>query len=107
MALGMSKKEVVRYVFKTDKHFGMVWENVRRYFEFDTVLLATDYQTKYKEHIAKYTPEAFFLNYGETVLNPMMNRKLKRAVDHDTFYPFMYHTLIHAIKSDPTLGYGL
>lgn len=47
--------------------------------------------------------ERWILEYGQKVINPMMNKKLGRAADHPTFNNLLKFALKDVIESDPTL----
>ncbi len=47
--------------------------------------------------------ERWFLEYGQQVINPLMNQKLGRAKDHPTFNNLLKHALKEVIESDSIL----
>jgi hypothetical protein len=47
--------------------------------------------------------ERWFLEYGQTIINPLMNQKLGRAKDHPTFNNLLKHALKEAIETDSLL----
>gem|GEM_PF-3226454 len=51
----------------------------------------------------KVTYSWWFLDYGQRVINPMMNEKLKRAKDHPTFNNLLKHALKEPLENDPIL----
>ena len=51
----------------------------------------------------KVSYERWFLEYGQTVINPIMNKKLGRSVDHPTFNNLLRHALKDIIASHPII----
>ncbi|HZX74280.1 MAG TPA: hypothetical protein VFE57_07665 [Cyclobacteriaceae bacterium] len=51
----------------------------------------------------RVTYEYWFLEYGQRVINPTMNTKLKRDINHPTFNNLLRHALKEQLLSDPTL----
>lgn len=47
--------------------------------------------------------ERWFLEYGQQVINPLMNQKLGRAKDHPTFNNLLKHALKEILESDGML----
>jgi len=47
--------------------------------------------------------ERWFLEYGQQVINPMMNQKLGRAKDHPTFNNLLKHALKEILESNSIL----
>lgn len=47
--------------------------------------------------------ERWFLEYGQRIINPLMNQKLGRAQDHPTFNNLLRHALKDILKVDPIL----
>jgi CRISPR/Cas system CSM-associated protein Csm2 small subunit len=47
--------------------------------------------------------ERWFLEYGQQVINPLMNQKLGRAKDHPTFNNLLKHALKEIIETDSVL----
>ena len=45
--------------------------------------------------------ERFVLEYGQAVLNPLMNKKLNRPADHPTFNKMLLFVLKDIIESNP------
>ncbi len=52
----------------------------------------------------KVTYERWILEYGQAVLNPMMNKKLGRAVDHPTFNGMLLYALKDILDADPIVA---
>lgn len=48
--------------------------------------------------------ERWFLEYGQRIINPMMNQKLGRAKDHPTFNNLLKHALKEIIETDSLLN---
>jgi hypothetical protein len=51
----------------------------------------------------KVTYEFWFLEYGQRVINPMLNKKLNRDVHHPTFNNLLKHALKDELSADPIL----
>ncbi len=51
------------------------------------------------------TYERWFLEYGQTVLNPLINTKLGRAIDHPTFNSLLKYVLKDIMDESPILGH--
>ena len=49
------------------------------------------------------TYERWFLEYGQRVLNPLMNQKLGRAIDHPTFNSLLKYVLKDIMDESPIL----
>ncbi|CAN5344400.1 hypothetical protein BH09BAC3_BH09BAC3_08030 [soil metagenome] len=49
------------------------------------------------------TYERWFLDYGQRVLNPLMNKKLGRAIDHPTFNSLLKYVLKDVMDESPIL----
>jgi hypothetical protein len=47
--------------------------------------------------------ERWFLEYGQTMINPLMNQKLGRAKEHPTFNNLLKHALKEILESNPML----
>jgi hypothetical protein len=47
--------------------------------------------------------ERWFLEYGQTMINPLMNQKLGRAKEHPTFNNLLKHALKEVIETDSIL----
>ena len=48
--------------------------------------------------------ERWFLEYGQRVINPLMNQKLGRAKDHPTFNNLLKHALKEVLETDSILN---
>jgi hypothetical protein len=49
--------------------------------------------------------ERWFLEYGQRVINPLLNIKLNRAMNHPTFNNLLKHALKEVIEESPILKY--
>lgn len=47
--------------------------------------------------------ERWFLEYGQRVINPLMNQKLGRAINHPTFNNLLKFALKDQIEANPTI----
>lgn len=47
--------------------------------------------------------ERWFLEYGQQVINPIMNQKLGRVKDHPTFNNLLKHALKEVLANNPIL----
>lgn len=47
--------------------------------------------------------ERWFLEYGQQVINPLLNQKLGRAMDHPTFNNLLKHALKEILESNTFL----
>ena len=47
--------------------------------------------------------ERWFLEYGQRIINPLMNQKLGRAKEHPTFNNLLKHALKDILEADPVL----
>lgn len=47
--------------------------------------------------------ERWFLEYGQRIINPLMNQKLGRAKDHPTFNNLLKHALKEVLEADSIL----
>lgn len=52
----------------------------------------------------KVTYERWILEYGQFTLNPVMNKKLGRAIDHPTFNAMLLYVLKDIMDADPMLA---
>lgn len=50
------------------------------------------------------TYERWILEYGQFTLNPIMNKKLGRSADHQTFNAMLLYVLKDIIDADPMLA---
>ncbi|CAN5370126.1 hypothetical protein BH10BAC4_BH10BAC4_21430 [soil metagenome] len=53
----------------------------------------------------KVSYERWFLEYGQQVLNPMINQKLGRKSDHPTFNSLLKYVLKDVIDDSPILAH--
>lgn len=64
---------------------------------FDTIKLHKEFITDFKAS-GERDETAYFLDYGLRVLNPMLNQRLNRPIDHPTFIKLVEYSIQDEIK---------
>lgn len=91
----------VQYVF-TIASLVHVMPNLRQT-GIDVPRIIRDLWEEYDLSDRKDSPEVHFLKYGVRVINPLLNKKLNRPVDHPTFNNILEYSLEDVMAKDQGL----
>jgi len=96
---GYSKE--VNYVLSVPRIGLNILPNIKRVLgESKTQELIQSFWKEHDKGFSKYSADREFLIYGLKVINPLLNEKLKRPIDHPTFPALCEYALKDVIAVD-------
>lgn len=96
----------IPFEIKTVLTLPMIGVNVYPQFRkmgIDTIELHIEFIKAFKANKSDLRQVDYFLEYGMTVLNPILNKRLNRPVDHPTFLKLVEYGIRDIIKRDQSV----